>query len=424
MYLKKIKILILIGLLQYACNPDKEDLMYISVKQNPDVRLQQAVEVNIEGLYSGDFTKEVVLVQKKEGKEVAIPFQIDTLHGKSLWFIPPHTTNSQEKTEYVLRKATQSPPATKGALTYTQEKGNVTVYRENKPVLSYRFEMNYPPDGVDSLFQKSGYIHPLWSPSGDTLTRINPPDHYHHYGIWGPWTKTKIEERSVDFWNLGEGQGTVIFDAFSNLQSGPVYAAISATQHHVDFGALPENKIALNEDLEIKVWDTANDKNQTIIDYTSTFSTPLASGILFEAYRYGGGIGIRATEKWHTDNSSVLTSEGKDRFTADGTNARWCIISGASSAPSKKSGILFMSHPNNRAHPEPMRVWPSEFYDGKSNMFFEFSPIRDSEWMIKPNNTYQLKYRMLVFDGDLSPEEAEAQWQAFATPAVVTITQP
>ena len=80
--------------------------------------------------------------------------------------------------------------------------------------------------------------------------------------------------------------------------------------------------------------------------------------VTLEAYRYGGGLGFRATEKWNTDNSTVLTSEGKTRADADATDARWVIIEGESSVPQGRSGILFLSHPENRSHPEPMRMWP------------------------------------------------------------------
>ena len=37
----------------------------------------------------------------------------------------------------------------------------------------------------------------------------------------------------------------------------------------------------------------------------------LVSGILLDAYHYGGGIGFRATDKWNRDNFPVLTSENK-----------------------------------------------------------------------------------------------------------------
>jgi hypothetical protein len=74
-------------------------------------------------------------------------------------------------------------------------------------------------------------------------------------------------------------------------------------------------------------------KNVFIIDYTTSLNSPLPNGIMLDAYRYGGGIGFRATEKWHKDNCTVLTSEGKTRTDADGSNARWCIVEGESDTP-------------------------------------------------------------------------------------------
>ena len=70
------------------------------------------------------------------------------------------------------------------------------------------------------------------------------------------------------------------------------------------------------------------------------------------------------------------------------------------------SGILFMSHPSNREFPEPMRVWP-ENTNGHGDLFFEFCPIRDKSWELKPGNDYVLKYRMLVYDGKIDPAVAE-----------------
>ena len=47
-------------------------------------------------------------------------------------------------------------------------------------------------------------------------------------------------------------------------------------------------------------------------------------------------------------------------------------------------------------------------------MFFQFCPIRHKEWKIKPKLTYELNYRLLIFDGEMTPEEAENHWRAFA----------
>ena len=273
--------------------------------------------------------------------------------------------------------------------------------------------MTYPPEGVDSIFRKSGYLHPLLSPSGDTLSRIQPPDHYHHYGIWGPWTHTQIEGERVDFWNLVERQGTVLFKDFNDTYSGVVYGGFNARQEHINLKASEDNRIALNEDLDVKVWDLDR-PDRYMVDYTSNFSSPLKNGILFEAYRYGGGVGMRFTERWHKDNCTVLTSEGNDRLTADGTNARWCMVTGESADGKGTNGVLFLSYPENRSHPEPMRIWPIDGNGGRGDMFFEFCPIRHEEWKIEPNTDYSLKYRMVVFDGELTAEEAESYWKSFA----------
>ncbi|MGS0524478.1 DUF6807 family protein [Zobellia nedashkovskayae] len=54
-------------------------------------------------------------------------------------------------------------------------------------------------------------------------------------------------------------------------------------------------------------------------------------------------------------------------------------------------------------------------------MFFEFCPIRHEEWKIEPNKDYELNYRMVVFDGTLNADEAEAYWQLFAQQPEINI---
>ncbi|MEH6747528.1 MAG: PmoA family protein [Maribacter arcticus] len=352
-------------------------------------------------------------VKLMNGDEV-VPFDLDTTTNE-IWFI--HDTERKGAYSIEMNPASIS---TEQVLSAIKKDGDLILEKGNTSLVGYRYEMHYPPKGVDSIFKKSGYIHPIITPSGDTLTRINAPDHWHHYGVWGPWTHTRIDTMRVDFWNIGEGQGTVLFKDFNSITNGAVSAGFNAAQEHIDYKTQPEPQVALNENLQVKLWDLNRD-DRYMLDYTSTFTTPLENGILFEAYRYGGGLGMRFTERWHKDNCEVLTSEGEDRLTADGTNARWAIVSGASSDGKGTNGILFLSNPKNRMHPEPMRVWPIDGNGGRGDMFFEFCPIRHEEWQIEPNKEYELKYRMVVFEGKLSKEEAEAYWQAFANPSQVEL---
>jgi len=48
-------------------------------------------------------------------------------------------------------------------------------------------------------------------------------------------------------------------------------------------------------------------------------------------------------------------------------------------------------------------------------MYFEFVPIRHEDWELEPGNDYTLKYRMVVFDGEMDAETAERYWNGFAT---------
>ncbi|MBE0654413.1 MAG: PmoA family protein [Bacteroidales bacterium] len=370
------------------------------------------VKIALEGLVLNTNLGQPVLYEITTKGEKYFPSQLETGHSFMLWFLLPPSDKPQKR-EFLFRleEFPGSLPGTTKVNLKKDEK-DLSMVCQDKPILNYRYAITYPPAGIDPLYKRSGFIHPLWSPGGTVLTQIQPPDHYHHYGIWGPWTLTHIEGREVDFWNLAKGQGTVNFSQFLSETEGNIYSGFQALQQHMDFGAPGEDQVALNEILDVRVWNVGD--NIRIIDYTTTLNTPLENGILLDAYRYGGGLGFRATERWHKDNCTVLTSENKTRPEADGTNARWCIVEGESDSGEGRSGILFLSHPANRMHPEPMRVLPLDASDGRGDMFFEFTPIRHQEWKLEPGQGYTLKYRMIVFDGLMNRELAEEYWRNFA----------
>src|SRR5678816_2620607 len=68
----------------------------------------------------------------------------------------------------------------------------LTISSGDQMLLTYQFKTVYPPAGQDTNYKRSGFIHPLYTPHGQVLTRIQPPDHYHHYGIWNAWTHLSL----------------------------------------------------------------------------------------------------------------------------------------------------------------------------------------------------------------------------------------
>jgi len=385
----------------------------ITIEAGDYVRINTPVSVSLENL-SIRKTDDLILkcIDGKTEKEV--PCQLEPGDPLQLYWIISDTLKPGEERSYrlYLGESSDNP-----ILQTIRKEEYLSIYAGSRPVLQYNHAPVSPPEGVDSSYTRSGFIHPVWSPSGDTLTRIQPPDHYHHYGIWNPWTRVNVEGREVDFWNLGDKKGTVRFNSYISTTGGPVYGGFRVLHDHIDLTAPNGGKVALNEEWDVRVWSPFQHWSGEcwLWDLTSILSCATPEPLILEQYRYGGGIGFRATGSWTNVNSWIVTSEGKTREDGDATSARWCMVYGETGGG--MSGILFMSHPQNREHPEPMRIWPVDNED----VFFEFCPIRHKEWEILPGKKQMLTYRMLVYTGTITTEVAERLWQDFAYPPKITI---
>jgi hypothetical protein len=367
-------------------------------------------------LPTGD-SLQVQVFRETETGLARVRSQLETGMNTCLWIIPDEVIPAGSEVIFHIKLSKASPDT--GVKNHAlMDRRHISLSYGDKKVLDYHHARMEAPENADPLYGKSGFIHPLRSPVGNIMTRIQPDDHLHHYGIWNPWTKTIIEGQEVDFWNLAKGEGTVRFAGLISKTAGEVFSGFTIRQEHVNFKVPGPDRVAINETWHVKNFPVEiAGRTCWLIDFTSTLNNPLDSAIELSAYRYGGGIGWRATAAWNKDNSRILTSEGKTRKDADGTHARWCKVDGWFPSGTS-SGILVCSHPGNRAHPEPMRVWPEDAND-RGDVFFEFCPIRHRKWMIYPGQDYVLRYRMLVFDGELPADLAEAVWQQYAMPVSI-----
>ncbi len=306
----------------------------------------------------------------------------------------------------------QSKAGATGSMKATKKNGILVISNMGgRELLGYQFETLYPPAGIDTNYKRSGFIHPLRAPHGQVLTRIQPPDHYHHYGIWNPWTHTLFENDTVDFWNIRGRKGTVRFEKFNNISATREYAGFEALHQHVVFKKDGSEKVALNEWQTLKVYKPGT--NQYTVDIVSRYTCASQSPLQILAYRYGG-LGWRATEFWDRNNSEMLTSEGKTRDNTDGSLARWCIVYGELPG-NDQGGILMLSHPSNFNHPEPLRIWDKNANGGRGDVFANFAPTKNRDWLFEPGKNYTLRYRLVIFNGTMNAAEAEQHWNTFST---------
>ncbi|NHE57279.1 DUF6807 domain-containing protein [Cyclobacterium plantarum] len=344
-----------------------------------------------------------------------VPFQIDHIQGRTLYWLVKPMKSGERKRSFEIHKKQNTLDS--GSLSIDQTDKALIIKKSGKDLWQYNHAIAYPPEGADPAYARSGFVHPMWSPTGKSLTRIQPPDHYHHYGLWNPWTRAEFKGETIDFWNLKEKQGTVRFANFVSRTEGAVFAGYKVLHEHLVLQNRTEPEIAMREVQGTRIFALDEEEDYYLADISILLNPATDHPVILKEYRYGS-LGWRATEKWDRTNSEVITSEGLDRKSADGSLARWCIVQGE--IDEDYAAVVMMSYPANYNHPEPLRIWPEDIYD-RGDMYANFAPTKNMDWDLHPGKTYLLTYRFLVSSKKISPEEAEAAWQQFAHEPKITI---
>ncbi|MGQ9589969.1 MAG: PmoA family protein [Planctomycetota bacterium] len=268
-----------------------------------------------------------------------------------------------------------------------------------------------PPPKVEAIFARSGYIHPLFSPSGRLLSDDFPLNHKHHHGLWLTWSQTVFEGLPTNFWEQARGEGKVDCAGVDLKVTGPVFGAVRA--RHV-FTALKGSggpKPAMREVWDVRLWAVEGGR---AIDFVSVLETAGESPVLFKEYRYGG-LGFRGSAQWDVlGRVEFLSSEGKKREDGNATTARWCDMFGK--VDGALAGIAFLSDPRNFRFPQGMRIHPTE-------PFFNFAPCQGGDFTLEPGTPLVSRYRLFVHEGALEPAELERLWHDYAEPPEVRVVE-
>ena len=296
------------------------------------------------------------------------------------------------------------------------ERGDLRVTVSGQPVLAYRQDRTaVPREGIKPELLRAGYIHPVFSPAGQLVTDDYPSNHAHHHGIWTPWTKTRFQGRSPDFWNMAAKTGAEDFVALDRTWNGPVHGGFAAHLKMVDLSA-PTPVTALDEAWLVTVYDVGGASRPVrMFDLVTTQTCATADSLILPEYHYGG-FGFRAAGVWNGPGEAArfLTSEGvTDRIKGNNSRARWCYLGG----PLKDgafAGTATLGHPSNFRSPQPVRLHPNMPY-------FSFVPQLLGEFKIEPGTPYVARFRFIVADGEPDRAHLEAYWHGYATPAVATL---
>ena len=402
---------VLLGVL--ATQSGAEPLATITVEAEKHTRIDTPVSVALdripEALSGAPIQLWELGLVRRRGR-VPVAAQIEPGNPPRLWWILSGTTPAGSRRFYQLAGGRSRSGA---AIELIKNDKFLEIQKGGQSVLRYNHAIVPAPKGQSELYNRSGFIHPMWSPKGAVLTNIHPADHFHHVGIWMPWTKTKFEGKEVDFWNLNKGEGTVRFVKFLSTISGPVYGGFQAEHDHVTLKTSEGKKVVLKETWDVRVYNVGGtDKGYWIWDFVSTQRCVADSPLYQGEYRYGG-FGFRGAAEWEGENASYLTSEGRTRKDGHATRARWCDMAGAIGG--KWAGVTILSHPKNFRHPEPMRIWP------KGQVFFNWAPSQAGDWVMEPGKEHVFRYRLYVHEGKINVSDTERIWRDYAEPPKVKL---
>ena len=296
------------------------------------------------------------------------------------------------------------PAEAKESLSLKQTEKTITLVRDETSFLTYHIAEVPPPNGVDKIYNRSGFIYPMHAPSGGIVTGIHPADHYHHIGLWHAWVNTKYDDKKgPDFWNLGRKTGRIRHAKVKETRD----TGFTVIQEHLGYlgGIKAEPTVILSETLSI---DAAFVDGANVIDYAMTQKNVTKKPLVFPAYRYGGGLAYRAPHSWNKKNSDYLTSEGLDRTNSHATRARWVSMHGPTEkGKGKDATVAILCHPKNHDAPQRIRTWDN----GK--VFFNYVPVQETGWSIQPGKSITLRYRIVILDDKANAKAIETRWKAY-----------
>jgi len=256
--------------------------------------------------------------------------------------------------------------------------------RENgKKVLFYQVK----PKSVSGEFERAGYIHPLYSLKGNSITDDSPEDHPYHRGVFWAWHQIILHDRPLaDGW-MSQNVSWLPVDV--QFEKGDGTGTLQAT-------VLWKSKVddtltdIIKETTSIRVH--AAEAQYRIIDFDIRLNAlvdDLKIGGSDDPKGYGGFC-IRL--KLPADVAFASGAKVIPQETAV-MAAPWMDITGSLEGQSlPKSGVLLFANATNTPQPWILRKETS----------MQNIPFPGRAPVSLPKTGLQLSYRLIIHDGEMS----------------------
>lgn len=251
-------------------------------------------------------------------------------------------------------------------------------------------------DGEDTVYPKS-------------ITADSPPDHIWHRSIW---YAASVLNGDHDFYLENGGEERIVHKRFVNLYSGPLFGGFEEQLTWVT----PDGRDLLADRRWFRMFRVKGALR--IFDIEAEF-TALEDRVTFGQTNENALPLIRVADgidEWDGGTITLAdgTTGGKSAF---GKRAEWADCSGPLVRRAGKEqiwGIAMLDHPTNRNHPN---AWFARSYGPLGTNL----PFFDGPLTLGPGESWSLRHRIIVHEGDPWSAEIPARFDEYARPPQITI---
>lgn len=274
--------------------------------------------------------------------------------------------------------------------------GQLSLMDGDRVLMTYNSAYLHSPDSNTPWFGRSGFIHPVLTPSGRVVTDGFPSDHMHQHGLMFAWTSSEFKGKPVDFWNSAAREGRIKHVETVRASADEIVAKLQ----HLDDTTTPPT-VVLNETWELT---RVPHESMNVFDLVSTQTCATETPLDIREYHYGA-MCIRGPVAWLEEGGQMLTNEGKDQSNGNHSRPNWVATFGV--VDGQSCGIAAMGHPGNFRSPQPTRLHPNKPY-------FCFAPMVLGDFAIKPGEPYVSRFRFVAFDGEPNSQTLNSLWKDYA----------
>lgn len=274
-----------------------------------------------------------------------------------------------------------------------------TFYDGERPVLTYNFKTVPVPDGVGGKYAvaRSDYVHPIYGPKGEILTKDYSKDHPHHRGIYWAWPEVTYKGEKRDLHAL---QGVFARPVKILRLQGGKDAAVLEAENTWKWG---DTEPIVKETAVITV--RRSEGGLRPIDFGFTFEA-LVPGVTLarRGQKAYGGFNMRCSARRDLKIDKHIGAAGETGFPS-----AWAELTGVPPEGKERVGLFLLQSPSNPHY-------PGDWVEYANLPWLQPTfPSKGTAFPLDPKKPLELAFRVIVRHGAglaVQPEKLFADYTA------------